>query len=192
VRHSPLPLQPECAVLAARSPAVIGAVPTHVETGGMLLTMEHDPHDGDGEQPRAGRGAARDLERHEARSRSAQAIAETFHVPLDEIVGAPEAGHPRVRNGRVTNPEPIWHIAPFPDQRSRCGLTRQCPSMSEGRPAPRTGSPTERTFPARPAVFLGLSDCAHVQERYRQRQGRRLRRFRVPPRGLRTVPQRYP
>jgi hypothetical protein len=30
---------------------VIGALSNHVDAGGVLLTVEHDPHDGDGEPP---------------------------------------------------------------------------------------------------------------------------------------------
>ena len=84
-------------------------------------------------------------------SRSVQAIAQTFRVPLDEHVGAPEAGDPRLRNGRGTGLEPIWHVAPFRDQRTRCGLARQCSPMSEGRPA----SPLWRSYETDLSSWIG-------------------------------------
>jgi hypothetical protein len=76
-------------------------VPNHVETGGVVLTTEHnpeahDPHDREGEQSQPSRSRCRSGPRTasplEARRRSAQAIPQTLHVPLDELVGAPETG----------------------------------------------------------------------------------------------------
>lgn len=122
-----------------------------------------------------------------------QAIAQTFRVPLDELVGAPESGDPRLRNGRVTGLEPIWHVALSGTNELVVVWLDNAPPCPRGVRPLHFGAPTKRTRPAGSAdLFLGLSDGAHVQERYRQRQGRRLRRSRVPGKGLRMVPPRYP
>jgi hypothetical protein len=92
---------------------VIGAVSNYLETGGVVLTPEHnreahDPHDREGEQSQPSQVEVPPLSRLE--DGPPRAIAHTLHVPLDEHFGAPETGDPRpaAAASRIQNTCRAW------------------------------------------------------------------------------------
>ena len=116
---------------------MIGAVPNHVETAGVLLTAERNPQVGTtrttaraSSRSRPGRGAARDLGRHPSRSSkpvSASHCPKTLQVLPMSSSALPRLANPGPATAASPDPEHILHIAPFPDQRTRCGRARQHP-----------------------------------------------------------------
>jgi hypothetical protein len=170
-------------------------VSNYLETGGAVLTPEHnreahDPHDREGEQSQPSRSRCRPsrgsktARREPLPTRFMYLSMSTSTLPRLAILGPPRQRHgSRTHFARGALPgstNSLWSDSTTP---------HPC-SKGDGLFSHR--STRERRFPARSAVFLGLNGYAQVQEGYRQRQGQRLRCFRVPLRGLRTVPQTYP
>ena len=129
VRYSPLPLQPECAVLAARSPAVIESFQPASRLAARYSPRSSTRTAATASSHASGSGGAGHTLRVEVRvplgisngipSRESKPvganhcpnICPNVHVALDRLVGAPEADGPRAR---LTGEEAIWHIAPLP------------------------------------------------------------------------------